>query len=196
MDTHSCTPSDRVEFCPGLRGGSLNLHSGERKIIPLKQDQKERVGRISFLLLVVYGIVVIYFVLFSDRLGRADGYDTYRFNLTLFDEIRRFILYRDFVSTGALLLNLLGNLMVLFPVGFLVPIWRQKKTGLIRILLCSFVLSLGIETLQLITKVGVFDVDDLFLNTLGGGLGYITYRVLEHLILRRKESRSGQEEQI
>ena len=34
-----------------------------------------------------------------------------------------------------------------------------------------FLFSLGIELLQLATRVGVFDVDDLLLNTLGGLLG-------------------------
>ena len=38
-------------------------------------------------------------------------------------------------------------------------------------------LSFGIETAQLLTKVGAFDVDDIFLNTLGGCLGYIIFRL-------------------
>jgi len=33
-----------------------------------------------------------------------------------------------------------------------------------------------IESAQLITKVGAFDVDDIFLNTLGGALGYIAMK--------------------
>lgn len=36
-----------------------------------------------------------------------------------------------------------------------------------------FLFSLCIETLQLITKVGVFDVDDLMMNTVGGLIGWI-----------------------
>ena len=41
----------------------------------------------------------------------------------------------------------------------------------------SFGLSLCVETFQLITKVGSFDVDDLLLNTLGGLAGYIMFVV-------------------
>lgn len=37
--------------------------------------------------------------------------------------------------------------------------------------LCSFVLSLCIEGLQVILKVGVFEVTDLVLNTIGGAVG-------------------------
>lgn len=37
----------------------------------------------------------------------------------------------------------------------------------------SFLFSLCIELTQLICKVGSFDVDDLFLNTVGGALGFL-----------------------
>ncbi|WP_208587088.1 VanZ family protein [Gracilibacillus suaedae] len=36
----------------------------------------------------------------------------------------------------------------------------------------TFLLSLTIEIMQLITKLGVFDVDDLILNTLSGYIGF------------------------
>lgn len=82
-------------------------------------ENRKRLGSLSLLLLILYGCVVIYFVLFSDRLGRGDGYSTYRYNLVPFEEIRRFIIYRNYVSAGAFLLNLFGNLLVFFPIGFL-----------------------------------------------------------------------------
>ena len=64
-------------------------------------ENRKRLGSLSLLLLILYGCVVIYFVLFSDRLGRGDGYSTYRYNLVPFEEIRRFIIYRNYVSAGA-----------------------------------------------------------------------------------------------
>ncbi len=141
----------------------------------MKKTIRKRIGLISWIILIIYVLVIIYFVLFSDRLGRADGYSTYRYNLVLFDEIRRFVTYREYVSTGAFILNIFGNLVVFFPVGFLIPILRTKKTGVIRIMIYSFLFSLFIESVQLVAKVGVFDVDDLFMNTLGGVIGWICY---------------------
>lgn len=141
----------------------------------LKKITRKKIGSLSFFLLIIYGCVVLYFVLFSDRLGRVEGYSTYRYNLIPFMEIRRFIVYRDYVSTGAFLLNLIGNLLVFFPVGMLIPLWRTKKTGCIRILVYTFLFTFCIESLQLVTKVGVFDVDDLMMNTLGGLLGWLCY---------------------
>ena len=40
------------------------------------------------------------------------------------------------------------------------------------------------ETVQLIAKVGCFDVDDLILNTLGAAIGYMLFAVCNYL--RRK----------
>lgn len=42
----------------------------------------------------------------------------------------------------------------------------------------TFLFSLCIETLQLVTKVGVFDVDDLLMNTAGGLAGWVCYCVV------------------
>ena len=35
-----------------------------------------------------------------------------------------------------------------------------------------------VEIIQLVTKIGSFDVDDLFLNTIGGVLGYFVYKIM------------------
>jgi glycopeptide antibiotics resistance protein len=40
--------------------------------------------------------------------------------------------------------------------------------------------------LQLVTKVGVFDVDDIIMNTTGTLIGYIVFRVSLSIARRRK----------
>ena len=40
-------------------------------------------------------------------------------------------------------------------------------------------MSLTVEILQLVFRVGTFDVDDLILNTLGGIIGYLLLILLE-----------------
>lgn len=70
--------------------------------------------------------------------------------------------------------NIVGNIILLMPLGFLLQI-----RGWAKVFLAGFLISLTIETLQLImTKVGVilprsFDVDDLILNTAGFYIGYV-----------------------
>lgn len=48
----------------------------------------------------------------------------------------------------------------------------------------GFGLSLLVESIQLVFKVGCFDVDDLILNTLGAAIGYMLFAVCNYL--RRK----------
>ena len=53
--------------------------------------------------------------------------------------------------------------------------------------LISFTTTLVIETCQLVSCTGSFDVDDLLLNTIGGILGYLIYILLEKGITAWKE---------
>ena len=71
------------------------------------------------------------------------------------------------------LLNTVGNVICFMPFGFILPIIRRRGKKWYNTFLLSFLMSFGIETIQLIFKVGSFDVDDMFLNTLGGIAGYI-----------------------
>ena len=68
------------------------------------------------------------------------------------------------------------------PFGFLIPRLRDKSTNLFLAGLFSLELSFAVELLQLIFKLGCFDVDDLLLNTIGGILGYLLY-----LVFRREK---------
>ena len=65
------------------------------------------------------------------------------------------------------------------PFGFLVPILGRKKRKFWFTALLGFELSLSVECIQLVTKTGCFDVDDIFLNTIGGMLGYLVYALMQ-----------------
>ena len=66
----------------------------------------------------------------------------------------------------------------------ILPVIARKCRSGFFIILSGFGISLLVETIQLITKVGCFDVDDLILNTLGAALGYLAFAVCNYL--RRK----------
>lgn len=144
--------------------------------VTMEKKKTVRFGvRIIFYL---YIIIIFYFVLLSERYGRETGYDISHVNLVLFKEIRRFWKYRYLLSMEAVITNLFGNIFAFSPFGFMLPIITEKRKGFIRTVFATFVFSLIIEISQLIMKVGVFDVDDLLLNTIGGLTGYILYRIL------------------
>jgi hypothetical protein len=54
----------------------------------------------------------------------------------------------------------------------------------------AFVTSLGVETIQLITGRGYFQVDDILTNVLGGIIGYWMFWLVYHTLQRIRGSRS------
>ena len=142
--------------------------------------------KIGWVLFILYLLALIYFMFFAESFGRSQAQSRYAYNLELFKEIRRFYTYREQLGWKAVVLNLGGNVAGFMPFGFILPIVSRRGRRWYNTLLLSFFLSLGIETLQLIWKVGSFDVDDLFLNTVGGILGFVAYRGVQRIRIRRK----------
>ncbi|WP_251935550.1 VanZ family protein [Streptococcus sp. Marseille-Q0941] len=75
------------------------------------------------------------------------------------------------------------NILLLFPLIFqllyLIPALRKTK----KVILFSFLLSLSIECTQLVLDFffdfnRVFEIDDLWTNTLGGYLAWVLYKLL------------------
>ncbi len=64
------------------------------------------------------------------------------------------------------------NLIMFMPLGFLLPLLGKSFQRAVPVLLVSLLLSLGVETAQLLTARGIFDLDDLLHNTLGGLAGF------------------------
>lgn len=81
--------------------------------------------------------------------------------------------------------NLAGNILVFVPFGFLFPMVCKDGEKFSVMFLNAFTFVLGIETFQLFSAFGAFDVDDILLNCLGAALGFAAYR----LFLRRKRNK-------
>lgn len=109
----------------------------------------------------------------------------YHYNLVLFREIRRFLKYRHLLGTGAVLINVAGNVAVFIPLGLALPVLFEKIHSFGQVFILSFAISLLAETMQLLLRVGCFDVDDLLLNTIGGCLGYAIYWIFCHCFWKR-----------
>lgn len=139
--------------------------------------KRKRLMIVSRLLFVLYMFLALYILLLSESFGRAVT-DNYRYNLRPFVEIKRFY---HLLGTGChqkAVLNLFGNIVCFTPFGLYLAVEMEKKKGLIfKVTLLTFIFSLCVETVQLYFKIGIFDVDDLILNTFGGMLGGILYRI-------------------
>ncbi|WP_312109163.1 VanZ family protein [Brevibacillus reuszeri] len=100
----------------------------------------------------------------------------YRGNLVPFHEIERYLVAIRESGSVHSIINLFGNIIAFMPFGFMVPLLFSKKAqSLSKVVALSFLFSLGLETTQLVTNCGIFDVDDILLNTTGGALGYSVY---------------------
>ncbi|MCI9238185.1 VanZ family protein [Lachnospiraceae bacterium 50-23] len=140
----------------------------------MNSRRSKRVRALGKILFVLYIIFIVYFLLFSDWYGRTGEMQEYHYNLELFKEIRRFWNYRHQVGLFAMFTNLFGNVVIFIPFGFFMPM-ASRYRSFFSTLFYSFGLSLCVETFQLVTKVGSFDVDDLLLNTIGGVAGYVIF---------------------
>ena len=130
-------------------------------------------GKVLFLLYVGF---LIYFLFIAEWYVRTGVSEEYRYNLELFREIKRFIIYREQLGSFAVFANLAGNILIFAPYGFFISM-ASRSRGFFKTLFFSMGLSLCVEIVQLFTRVGSFDVDDILLNTIGGVAGYIIFLI-------------------
>lgn len=151
-----------------------------------KAKKKVRIcGRILF---VVYLLLALYAMFFSESLDRTSVSTQYRYNLIPFAEIERFWNMRYAYGWHITLVNLLGNVVCFLPFGFLIPTLSKNNVlnNFLSVTMLAMAFSMLIETTQLITKVGAFDVDDIILNTFGGLLGYIIFKMAKGMVINKR----------
>ena len=82
-------------------------------------------------------------------------------------------------SWESIIINLFGNIIMFIPFGFLG--WLNAKYFSFKKLIVDFLSTLIIvETLQYLTRLGVFDIDDLALNSLGVWIGFQMRKFIDH----------------
>lgn len=99
-------------------------------------------------------------------------------NLIPFNEISRTI----YVLSDHDLINLVGNIVIFMPFGVFLGILSNKKLSLTGAFLLALGLSLCLESAQVLFAIGSFDVDDLILNSSGGLLGCMAFKLCAKLV--------------
>ena len=81
-------------------------------------------------------------------------------------------------SWESIIINLFGNIIMFIPFGFLG--WLNAKYFSFKKLIVDFLSVLIIvEALQYLTRLGVFDIDDLALNSLGVWIGFLMRKFID-----------------
>ena len=91
--------------------------------------------------------------------------------------------YAKIAATGSLefiglfLWNIMGNLVMLLPLGAVLPCLFGRIDRFWKVVITVTVTVILIELAQLILRVGVIDVDDLILNLSGAMIGYAILKI-------------------
>ena len=89
-------------------------------------------------------------------------------------------------SRRSAIVNLVGNVILFLPLGFLPPLlWKsfQKRW---KCLLWGGLIIICVEVCQLFLLVGNCDIDDLLLNLVGIAMGYGFYSLIRWIDERRR----------
>ena len=169
----------------------LNPVGGKNRT--LKSNRWYVVRRVVlFLCFAVYIAAFLYVTLLS-----RDAADDYQVHTELFsnfvDSLIDFGILGEIinaVSSGAMELpadppsldfsgitQVILNILLFVPMGYLLPyLFRWFRRGAkLRATVASFLISLCVENVQLVTKLGYYDLDDLITNTLGGFIGGVLF---------------------
>lgn len=150
----------------------------------MKEASKRHFIISGWILFYIYILLLSYFLFFSERYGR--DLVTEEYNLQLFKEIMRFVKYRERIGLKGFMINIFGNILAFMPFGFFVPLLNKAYRKFYLIAILSIIFSLVVELAQLILRVGVFDVDDILLNSIGGIFGYLSFLIIRFIFKKIK----------
>ncbi len=84
------------------------------------------------------------------------------------------------VISGHTIENILGNIMLFFPLGVFLPVLSKKYYSLKKVTIFAMLCSSSIEISQLVSRLyeiyRVVDIDDVILNTTGAVLGFLSIK--------------------
>ena len=137
---------------------------------------------IATVILIAYSVILIKVIVFKDvpiiRIGKLmfkfGGTQEGEANLVPFKTIFMYLLGKKGLLIGGL--NLLGNIIILVPIGFLAPFIYRNMTWK-KSLALAIASGFAIEGMQAVLRVGIFDIDDVILNGLGVMVGYWIFKM-------------------
>lgn len=113
---------------------------------------------------IVYVLCMFYVVTFEDVSWGSSNFIPFR------------EMFRYEIGSRFFIKNIIGNIIMFMPYGFMVGYYLKLKTPDFAVIL-TLIVSVCIETIQLV--IGrVFDIDDIILNLIGGIIGAYIYTVL------------------
>jgi glycopeptide antibiotics resistance protein len=140
--------------------------------------------------LIAYSAILIQFIVFkaiptihiAHMMFRFSGIRTGPANFIPFKTIGP--LFSRHTNHLIAMVNLLGNILPFMPVGFLAPLICRGMTWRTALAL-AIAVGLSMEVMEVVFRVGIFDVDDILLNALGVMLGYCIFAMFNRRLQPR-----------
>lgn len=149
----------------------------------MKRAKTTRNPLLRFLFLVYMGLLV-WLLFYKNRQASYADYwlqVSRNYSIVPFYTIRNYMRVVRFSNNAYLLrhcyVNLVGNVLLFAPGGYLLPaLWPKfRKYG--KFFFTCLASILAVETVQLFSLLGSFDIDDVILNLVGLTCGYIFYKL-------------------
>lgn len=141
-------------------------------------------------LTVIYAVIMLSILIFR-TIGRDvdfsyGDYILANVNLIPFGTISNFLSRLDAgtINRDIVYRNLIGNVVLFIPLGLIFPYFVEKCRKLLPCLMYSALTVAIVEVLQLLTRQGSFDVDDIILNTLGALIGFGIFSVFKRFLIK------------
>ena len=125
----------------------------------------------------LYFFLLVYIVFF---IKRRSGYQDYRKTINFYplkDKLPNLktINGNDLSKHVDFFMDVFGNILMFIPMPFALIWLFTSKLSYSTIFLFVVLASLSIEIIQYLFNKGVSDIDDIFLNTIGGSIGLIVF---------------------
>ena len=129
-------------------------------------EDKKKILKLSQIIVFIYYVILLFNMGMFARYHNIDSYNLIPFK-TIIDTFKN-------GSRYSISIVVFGNLLVFVPLEyFIIELLKVKKFSIN--LLLTFGISFFVDFVQYIFKIGVFDIDDIFLRTLGMMSFYIIY---------------------
>lgn len=119
-------------------------------------------------------IFIIYLLLLFQLVTTTD-FESYSNNFIPFKEIMRYS-----VDSSLFYRNVIGNIILFVPFGYLVSFYLKSPKYYITLILVV-ITSVSTEVIQMYIGRS-FDIDDIMLNIIGGLIGYLVFKIQSKII--------------
>lgn len=130
------------------------------------------------ILFILYAIILFYTLFFGFDRPPLFNKAPITYNIIPFHTINYFLHLNKTKHWNFFIINMAGNILMFIPLSIFLSLYINKflnfSISFLLIILC-------IELLQLITRTGTADIDDIILNYLGGVIGYLLSKSFKKL---------------